>query len=114
WLHAAGLLGFSLRIAVPEGYEPNREIYSWAQERANVSITEEPDEAVEGAHVVCTDVWASMGQEGEAESRALAFKGYAVDGELMKLAARDAIFLHCLPAHRGEEVTEDVIDGPQS
>jgi ornithine carbamoyltransferase len=114
WLHAAGLLDFSLRIAVPEGYEPNREIYSWAQERADVSITEEPDDAVAGAHVVCTDVWASMGQEGEAESRALAFKGYAVDGELMKLAARNAIFLHCLPAHRGEEVTEDVIDGPQS
>ena len=114
WLHAAGLLGFTLRIASPEGYEPNREIYQWAHERADVLMTEDPDEAVQGAHVVCTDVWASMGQEGEADVRALAFKGYAVDVDLMKLAAQNAIFLHCLPAHRGEEVSEQVIDGPQS
>jgi ornithine carbamoyltransferase len=114
WLHAAGLFGFPLRIASPDGYEPNHEIFQWAQSRADVSITEDPDEAARGAHVVCTDVWASMGQEGEAEKRALAFKGYVVDSDLMKLAARDAIFLHCLPAHRGEEVSESVIDGPQS
>jgi ornithine carbamoyltransferase len=114
WLHAAGLLGFPLRIASPEGYEPNHEIFQWAQSRAEVSITEDPDEAARDAHVVCTDVWASMGQEGEADTRALAFKGYIVDGALMKLAAHNAIFLHCLPAHRGEEVSESVIDGPQS
>ena len=77
-------------------------------------VTEVPEEAVEGAHVVNTDVWASMGQEGEAEARRNAFKGYTVDADLMKLADPKAIFLHCLPAHRGEEVTADVIDGPQS
>ena len=114
WLQAAGLLGFTLRIACPEGYEPNREIFEWAKARAEVSITEDPDEAAMGAHVVNTDVWASMGQEGEAEARTLAFKGYVVDAGLMKLAAQGAIFLHCLPAHRGEEVTDEVMEGPQS
>ncbi|MBI4500262.1 MAG: ornithine carbamoyltransferase [Gemmatimonadetes bacterium] len=114
WLQAAGLLGFTLRIAVPEGYEPNRQIFEWAQARAPVSIYEDPEEAVPGAQVVSTDVWASMGQEGEAEIRALAFRGYVVDSDLMKLAAPNAIFLHCLPAHRGEEVAPEVIDGPQS
>jgi len=81
---------------------------------ACVEITEVPEEAVEGAHAVNTDVWASMGQEQEAEVRRRAFKGYTVDAELMKLADPTAIFLHCLPAHRGEEVTADVIEGPQS
>jgi len=73
-----------------------------------------PEEAVEGAHVVNTDVWASMGQEEEAEARRNAFRGYTVDPDLMKLADRQAIFLHCLPAHRGEEVAAQVIEGPQS
>ena len=114
WLHAAGLLGFTLRIAAPEGYEPNHEIFDWAKARGDVVITEDPDEAASGAHVISTDVWASMGQEGEADARALAFKGYSVDSDLMKRAAKNAVFLHCLPAHRGEEVTADVIDGPQS
>jgi ornithine carbamoyltransferase len=114
WLHAAGVLGFTLRIAAPEGYEPNREIFEWAKTRADVSVTEDPDEAARGAHVVSTDVWASMGQEGEAEARALAFKGYVVDHDLMTLAAKNAIFLHCLPAHRGEEVTDEVMEGPHS
>jgi len=114
WLQAAGQLGFALRIAAPEGYEPNREIFEWARSRTEVLVTEEPEEAARGAHVVNTDVWASMGQEGEAEVRKLAFKGYLVDEELMKLAAKDAIFLHCLPAHRGEEVTDGVMEGPQS
>jgi ornithine carbamoyltransferase len=114
WLHAACVLGFELRLACPEGYEPDHDIFERAKQVAHVSITEEPDEAVRGAHVVTTDVWASMGQEGEAEKRALAFKGYTVDADLMRLAAPDAIFLHCLPAHRGEEVTDDVIEGPQS
>ncbi|MGH7751310.1 MAG: hypothetical protein ACREN5_00705, partial [Gemmatimonadales bacterium] len=81
---------------------------------ADITITEDPDGAVAGAHVVTTDVWASMGQEGEAEERRLAFRGYVVDRDLMKLADPKAIFLHCLPAHRGEEVTDDVIEGPQS
>jgi len=114
WLEAAEVLGFELRLACPEGFEPDRAKFERAQKCAQVTVTEVPEEAVEGAHVVNTDVWASMGQEAEAEARRNAFKGYTVDADLMKLAAPGAIFLHCLPAHRGEEVTADVIDGPQS
>jgi len=114
WLEAAQVLGFELRLACPEGFEPNRAKFEAAQKHADITVTEVPEEAVEGAHVVNTDVWASMGQEGEADARRNAFKGYTVDAELMKFAAPKAIFLHCLPAHRGEEVTTDVIDGPQS
>ncbi len=114
WLHAARVLGFELRLACPEGYEPNHEIFEHAQRNAKISITEEPDDAVRGAHVVNTDVWASMGQEEEVEARQLAFKGYTVDADLMRLAAPGAIFLHCLPAHRGEEVADEVIEGRQS
>ena len=77
-------------------------------------ITADPREAARGAHVVTTDVWASMGQEQEQEIRARAFQGYIVDAGLMRLADPSAIFLHCLPAHRGEEVSEDVLEGPQS
>ena len=114
WLNAAALFGFELRLACPEGYEPDREIFARAKQSTTVSIFEDPDEAVRGAHVVNTDVWASMGQESDAEARKLAFQGYMVDSDLMKLAAPDAIFLHCLPAHRGEEVAGEVIDGAQS
>src|SRR5438876_9565913 len=115
WLEAAQVLGFELRLACPEGYEPNRGIFDRAKQAgACIEVTETPEEAVEGAHVVNTDVWASMGQEAEAEARRNAFRGYTVDAELMKLADPQAIFLHCLPAHRGEEVTSEVIDGPQS
>jgi ornithine carbamoyltransferase len=114
WLDAAGLLGFELRLACPEGYEPDHDIYERAKGLTKTLITEEPEEAVQGADVVATDVWASMGQEGEAEERKVAFKGYVVDQELMKLAKPAAIFLHCLPAHRGEEVTAEVMEGPQS
>ena len=115
WIEAAQVLGFELRLACPEGFEPNRPIFERAKAAgACVMVTEVPEEAVEGAHVVNTDVWASMGQEAEAESRRNAFKGYTVDDDLMRLADPRAIFLHCLPAHRGEEVTPDVIDGPQS
>jgi ornithine carbamoyltransferase len=114
WLEAAEILGFELRLACPEGYEPNREKFERASARTKVAVTEVPEEAVEGAHVVNTDVWASMGQETEAEARRNAFKGYTVDADLMKLADPQAIFLHCLPAHRGEEVSNDVIEGKQS
>jgi len=114
WLNAAAVLGFELRLACPEGYEPNHEIFEFAKARTHVTITEDIEEAVQGAHVVNTDVWASMGQEGEAEQRALAFRGYQVSAELMQLADPRAIFLHCLPAHRGEEVTEAVFEGRQS
>jgi ornithine carbamoyltransferase len=114
WLNVAAVLGFELRLACPEGYEPNREIFERAKARTKVWITEEPEAAVQGAHVVNTDVWASMGQEGEAEARLLTFKGYQVTPELMKFADPNAIFLHCLPAHRGEEVADAVFEGPQS
>ncbi len=114
WINAAGTLGFELRLACPEGYEPDRDVFDRNKDRTSISITEDLEEAVAGAHVVTTDVWASMGQETEAEARRVAFQGYLVDDALMAKADPDAIFLHCLPAHRGEEVTGSVIDGPQS
>jgi ornithine carbamoyltransferase len=114
WLNAAAVLGFELRLACPEGYEPNHDIFEFAKSRTSVLITEDIEAAVRGAHAVNTDVWASMGQEEEAKQRALAFQGYQVSAPLMALAAPGAIFLHCLPAHRGEEVTEEVFEGAQS
>ncbi len=114
WLNAAYRFGFELRLACPKGYEPDKEIFDRARTAANVMLTNDPREAVEGAEVVNTDVWASMGQEAEAEERRRAFKGYHVDEELMSRAADNAIFLHCLPAHRGEEVADEVIEGPRS
>jgi len=114
WLDAAALLGFEMRLACPEGYEPNHDVFERASKSTKVLITEDPEEAVEGADVVNTDVWASMGQEEETAKRQQAFKGYCVDAKLMKLAKPSAIFLHCLPAHRGEEVTEEVFEGPHS
>jgi len=114
WINAAYRLGFDLTLACPEGYEPARELLVRAQQEANVTLTRDPIEAIAGAHVVNTDVWASMGQEDEQRQREKDFAGYAVDSAMMKRAAKDAIFLHCLPAHRGEEVSADVIDGPQS
>jgi ornithine carbamoyltransferase len=114
WINAAYRLGFELVLACPEGYDPDATILARAQREANVRVVRDPNEAAEGAHAVNTDVWASMGQEEEQAVREKAFAGYRVDGALMKRAARDAIFLHCLPAHRGEEVTAEVIDGPQS
>ena len=114
WLNAAYRLGFSLRLACPEGYDPDGATLSRAQGAADVVLTRDPKEAVEGADVVTTDVWASMGQEDEQAVRAKAFEGYIVDDALMKRADSQAIFLHCLPAHRGEEVAASVIDGPQS
>jgi ornithine carbamoyltransferase len=114
WLNAAYVLGFPLRLACPEGYDPDATILARANSAADVQLLRDPREAVEGAHVVSTDVWASMGQEEEQEQRAVAFAGYTVDASLMSRASPEAIFLHCLPAHRGEEVTSDVIDGERS
>ncbi len=114
WLNAAWRLGFELRLACPEGYEPDAGLLARAREHGRVRLLRDPAEAVRGAHVVTTDVWASMGQEEEQAQRARAFAGFTVDGPLMARAEPNAIFLHCLPAHRGEEVTADVIDGPQS
>ncbi|HEX5580345.1 MAG TPA: ornithine carbamoyltransferase [Gemmatimonadaceae bacterium] len=114
WINAAYRLGFELRLACPEGYDPDPAILARARTEAQVTVFRDPREAVEGAHVVNTDVWASMGQEEEQALREKAFAGYQVNTELMSRAARDAIFLHCLPAHRGEEVAAEVIDGAQS
>jgi ornithine carbamoyltransferase len=114
WLNAAGTLGFELRLACPEGYDPDSAILDRNRRLTSVTLTRDPGEAAQGAHVVNTDVWASMGQEAEQEERARAFQGYLVDDALMDKADKDAIFLHCLPAHRGEEVSESVIEGKWS
>jgi ornithine carbamoyltransferase len=114
WLNAAGTLGFELHLACPPDYRPNAEILERNRKLTSIVLTDDPCEAARGAHVINTDVWASMGQEAEQEERARAFQGYIVDESLMRLADPKAIFLHCLPAHRGEEVSEGVIEGPQS
>jgi len=113
--YAAALSGFELTVASPPGYELDDEIVAAARNLGgSIEVTNEPDEAVKGADVVYTDVWASMGQEHEAEVRRASFVGFQVDERLMELAGPQARFLHCLPAHRGEEVAAAVIDGPQS
>lgn len=115
WINAARVLGFELALACPDGYRPAAEVLEPAlAEGARITVSADPHAACAAANVVTTDVWASMGQEEEAEARKLAFAGYCVDTRMMAAARSDAIFLHCLPAHRGEEVTAEVIDGPQS
>jgi ornithine carbamoyltransferase len=114
WINAAYRLGFDLDLACPEGYEPADHLLARAQKVAKVRVVRDPMEAAKGAHVVNTDVWASMGQEQEQKERERAFKKFTVSPKLMKEAEKKAIFLHCLPAHRGEEVSAEVIDGPQS
>jgi len=112
WLEACALLGFDLRLACPEGYDPDPALLARAGGRARV--VRAPRDAAEGAHVVNTDVWASMGQEGEAAERQRRFAGFIVDDALLRVARPDAIVLHCLPAHRGEEITDAVLEGPHS
>ena len=114
WINAAGSLGFELRLACTDGYGPDARILARNQAKTRITLTTDPCEAARGAHVVTTDVWASMGKEQEQEVRARAFQGYIVDAALMRLADPSAIFLHCLPAHRGEEVSEEVFEGPRS
>ena len=114
WLNAAHRFGFELRLACPEGYDPDARILERARSTARVVLTRDPREAVEGADAVNTDVWASMGQESEAKAREKAFSGFRITSALMATAAPEAVFLHCLPAHRGEEVDEDVLEGAQS
>jgi ornithine carbamoyltransferase len=114
WLNAAALLGFELRLAVPEGYDPHPRILEEARAGGRIVLTRDPREAVDGAHVVTTDTWASMGQEEEADERAKVFAPFQVTKALMERARPEAIFLHCLPAYRGKEVTAEVIDGPRS
>ncbi len=115
----AARVGAELRIATPAGYEPDASIVAESRQaaretRASIELFQSPDEAVGGAQAVYTDVWASMGQEDEAAARAKIFAAYQVNDGLMKRAAPDALFMHCLPAHRGAEVTDSVMDSPRS
>jgi ornithine carbamoyltransferase len=112
YINAARQFDFQLRIATPASYRPDTDIIAMAGER--VTLFEDPLEAAEGSDLIVTDVWASMGQEEEQSEREKVFARFQVNAELMAGANKDAIFMHCLPAHRGEEVTSDVIDGPQS
>ncbi len=115
WIVSASVAGFDLALACPSGYQPDEGIVAAARDRgASVRVVSRPEEALEGATVVTTDVWASMGQEAEMAARQDAFSGFIVDDAAMGRASDDAIFLHCLPAHRGEEVSASVIDGPKS
>jgi len=118
-LYGCSKVGMDISIATPKGYECNAEIVKSAKEDAKltgvkITITEDPIEAIKDADVVYTDTWVSMGQEEEKQKRIEIFKPYQVNGELFSMAKKDAIFLHCLPAYRGYEVTSEVIDGPQS
>jgi len=112
YINTAKLLGFHLSYACPDGFEPDPQILENAGN--NASRASSPSEACDQADLVVTDVWASMGQEQEQSERKLAFDNYEVNQSLMQLASEDALFMHCLPAHRGEEVSADVIDGAQS
>jgi ornithine carbamoyltransferase len=116
WIEAAAIFGFDLALACPQGYEPDSEVMAWAHAKApgRITLTSDPKAAVAGADVVNTDVWASMGQEAEQNERAKAFAGYCLDDALLALARPDCIVLHCLPAHRGEEISDSVIEGRHS
>lgn len=116
WLTAAAVLPFRLSLACPEGYDPDGAILekSLAQRGAQISLHRDPFEAAAGADVLYTDVWTSMGQESEKDIRAQAFKKYQINSSLLGAAQKDAVVMHCLPAHREEEITSEVIDGPRS
>ncbi len=115
WLHAAVRVDFTLALACPKGYEPNREVLDrvTAKAEGRIVITNDPEEAVADADVINTDVWVSMGQDVEREKRLAAFSGFQVNRTLLSKAKPNAIVLHCLPAHRGEEITADILDDPQ-
>lgn len=112
YIRAAMQFDFQLRIAAPEGFDPKAEIVAEAGDR--ITLLRDPAEAVQGANLVATDVWASMGQEDEQEERLRKFRNYQVSRALLDQAADDVIFMHCLPAHRGEEVSEDLLDDPRA
>ncbi|MDO9313284.1 MAG: ornithine carbamoyltransferase [Burkholderiaceae bacterium] len=113
WLQAADILGFTLHVSTPSGYEIDAKV-AGVTNQACLKVFDNPLDACRGAHLVTTDVWTSMGYEAENEARKKAFADWRVDREMMAAAQPDALFMHCLPAHRGEEVDADVIDGPQS
>ena len=112
WIQAAGRFGFALRVATPAGYAPDPTVIKTSG--ASVTLTNDPIAAARDADIVVTDTWASMGQENERAERLKTFNAYRVDSALMRYAKRDAVFMHCLPAYRGHEVTAEVLDGPQS
>ncbi|MBW2038929.1 MAG: ornithine carbamoyltransferase [Deltaproteobacteria bacterium] len=116
WINGALRLGFDLWLACPPGYQPHQEILSRAMREASskIVITHDPKEAVKGSHVINTDAWASMGQEGERQERMRAFQDYQINSDLIRWAREDVLVMHCLPAHRGEEITDEVMDGPHS
>jgi ornithine carbamoyltransferase len=116
WLNMAARYPMYLALAVPQGFEPDSQILEKARKKglSQIDVVRVPEEAARDADVIYADVWASMGQEDEADTRRRAFRNFQVDEKLMRLAARDCVFMHCLPAHRGEEVSAGVIDGPQS
>jgi len=116
WIEASALLGFKFVLACPEGFEPEKELIERAKKefKAQIEIVYDPKEAIKNAEVINTDVWVSMGQEEETQKRISAFKDFQVNKELLKLASPTAIVLHCLPAHRDEEITEEVLEGSQS
>jgi ornithine carbamoyltransferase len=112
-------LGMSLSLACPKGYEPNKDVLNFAQQESkktsgSIQVVQEPEIAAKGADILYTDVWTSMGQESEAEIRQKAFGGYQIRRSLLKLAKPSALVMHCLPAHRGEEITEEVLESPQA
>ncbi len=115
WVQAAAAMGFELILACPQGYEPREDIMQVAQQVAGtrISVVRDPVEAVQAADVINTDVWASMGQESEQQERLRVFQGFQVDAKLLSHARPDCIVLHCLPAHRGEEISAEVLEGPQ-
>ena len=116
WIDAAAKLPFKLALACPKGYDPDARILARGKKRSprGISLHRDPVQAVKNADVVYTDVWASMGQEAEQEARAKVFEGYQVNRRLLQHAKPDAVVMHCLPAHRGEEISAEVLDGPQS
>jgi ornithine carbamoyltransferase len=114
WLQAAPIFGFRLHVSTPPGYGLDASGGASPREKNHLETFGDPVEACRGADIVTTDVWTSMGFEDENEDRLRAFEGWMVDGRMMRAAKSDAIFMHCLPAHRGEEVAAEVIDGPQS
>jgi ornithine carbamoyltransferase len=114
WIEAASLVGFELRLGIPRGYEPERSFVARLRREELGILASDPVEAVKDADVIYTDTWTSMGQEKEAAQRRRDFREFQVNSALLKHAAKDAIVMHCLPAHRGEEITDEVIDGPRS
>ena len=118
-MEVAALLGVHLIVSTPPGYAPDREVLRWSSEKAkktggSVTWMSNPMEAAQGAHVLYTDVWTSMGQEAESSIREQSFAGFQINREMLSRASSEVIVLHCLPAYRGKEVTEEVLDGPRS